>query len=118
MPIPDPHGFAQDWIAAWNAHDLDGILAHYAESVVLTSPAAARVLNEPCGIVTGIGALRSYFQRGLEAFPNLYFELLEVYAGLSSIVVVFSNQRGTRTAEFMEFDAAGKIIRVVANYSD
>ena len=37
--------------------------------------------------------------------------------GLSSIVVCYKNQKGTRTAEFMEFGKNGKIIRVVANYS-
>jgi hypothetical protein len=36
---------------------------------------------------------------------------------LSSIVLYYENQRGTRTGEFMEFDADGKVVRVVANYS-
>ena len=48
---------------------------------------------------------------------NLHFELLDVMCGLSSIVVCYKNQKGTRTAEFMEFGKSGKIIRVVANYS-
>ena len=34
--------------------------------------------------------------------------------GLSSIVVCHKNQKGTRTAEFMEFGKNGRIIRVVA----
>ena len=110
--------FAQTWIAAWNSHDLDRILSHYSENVTLASPAAAKLLNDPSGTVTGLPALRAYFQRGLEAFPNLHFELLDVFAGLTAIVLVFKNQRGTRTAEFMEFDAGGKIVRVIANYSD
>jgi hypothetical protein len=118
MPNPtEAHPFAQDWIAAWNSHDLDRILAHYAPSVTLTSPAAAKLLNDPSGTVTGDAALRDYFQRGLDAFPNLHFELLDVLAGLSSVVLLFNNQRGTHTAEYMELDSAGKIIRVVANYS-
>jgi hypothetical protein len=29
----------------------------------------------------------------------------------------YLNQKSTKTAEFMEFDASGKIVRVVANYS-
>ena len=29
-----PDAFAAEWIAAWNAHDLDRILAHYAEGIV------------------------------------------------------------------------------------
>ena len=37
--------------------------------------------------------------------------------GLSSIVVCYKSDKGTRTAEFMEFAKNGKIIRVVPNYS-
>ena len=114
---PDPKAFAQHWIAAWNSHDLDAILRHYDESVVLTSPAAAKILGDPSGVVRGIAALRAYFQRGLDAFPNLRFELFNVMSGLSSVVLCFKNQNGTTTAEFMEFAPNGKILRVVANYS-
>jgi hypothetical protein len=42
---------------------------------------------------------------------------VDVMCGLSSMVVCYKNQKGTRTAEFMEFAKNGKIIRVVANYS-
>lgn len=109
--------FADHWIAAWNSHDLDAILSHYESDVVLTSPVAARILNDPSGTVRGIVQLRSYFQRGLEVYPNLRFELLEVMYGLSSVVIFYVNQKDTKTAEFMEFGVSGKIKRVVANYS-
>ena len=109
--------FAQEWIDAWNSHDLDAILSHYAPDVVLTSPVAARVLGEPSGRVAGQENLRSYFRRGLEVYPNLTFELLDVLAGLSSVVLYYKNQSGTRSGEFMEFGDDGKIVRVVANYS-
>jgi hypothetical protein len=109
--------FAREWIAAWNSLDLDAILSHYANDVVLTSPVASRFLNDPSGTVRGKAGLRSYFQRGLEAYPNLRFELLDVMIGLSSVVLCYINQKGTKTAEFMEFDESGKVGRVVANYS-
>jgi ketosteroid isomerase-like protein len=109
--------FADHWVAAWNSHDLDAILSHYESDVVLTSPVAARILNDPSGTVKGIVQLREYFQRGLEAYPNLRFELLDVMYGISSIVLCYVNQKGTKTAEFMEFEASGKVNRVVANYS-
>jgi len=108
--------FAEEWVAAWNSHDLEAILAHYAADVVLTSPVAARLLNDASGNVTGKQALRAYFQRGLEAYPNLSFELLDVLWGLSSVVLYYANQKGTKTGEFMEFDAHRKVVRVVANY--
>lgn len=117
MPIEEALEFARAWIAAWNSHDLEAILSHYHENVVLTSPVAAKLLNDPSGTVRGKAALRAYFKRGLEAFPNLHFDLHDVMFGLSSIVLCYRNQRATKTAEFMEFDDSGKIIQVVANYS-
>ena len=109
--------FAHAWVQGWNSHDLDAVMSHYAPKVVLTSPTAAKLLNDPSGIVSGKQALRSYFQRGLEAYPNLTFELLDVMWGVSSVVLYYVNQKGTKTAEFMEFDMNQKVVRVVANYS-
>lgn len=109
--------FARRWVAAWNSHDLDVIMSHYDADVVLTSPVAAKILDDASGTVVGNAALREYFQRGLQLYPNLRFELLDVMCGLSSVVICYRNQKGTRTAEFMEFGESAKVIRVVANYS-
>lgn len=109
--------FADDWIRAWNAHDLDDIMSHYASDVVLTSPTAANLLNDPSGTVAGKEALRRYFERGLAAYPNLAFELLDVMRGISSVVLYYVNQKGTKSGEFMELDANLKVVRVVANYT-
>jgi len=110
-------GLAAHWIRAWNAHDLDEIMSHYADDVVLVSPAAAGILKDPSGTVAGKDALRAYFKRGLEAYPNLKFVLLDVLWGVSSVVLYYTNQKGTKTGEFMEIDANGKVVRVVANYN-
>jgi hypothetical protein len=109
---------ANHWVAAWNAHNLDLIMTHYEEAVELTSPAAARLLGTPDGKVAGKGNLRAYFQRGLEAYPELQFRLEDVLWGMNSAVLYYVNQKGTHTAEFMELSATGKVARVVANYSD
>ena len=109
--------FAKEWVLAWNSGDLDAILSHYGPEVVLTSPVAAKLLNDASGTVRGKEALRGYFKRGLEAYPGLAFELLDVMWGVSSVVLYYRNQRGTKTGEFMELDAHRKAIRVVANYS-
>jgi len=53
---------ANEWIAAWNAHDLDAILTHYDEAVELTSPVAAQLLGIPGGKVSGKANVSAYFQ--------------------------------------------------------
>jgi predicted ester cyclase len=108
---------ANHWVAAWNAHDLDQIMSHYEDGVTLTSPVAARLLGIADGSVIGKANLRAYFERGLTAFPDLSFKLEDVLWGLSSVVLYYTNQRGTRTAEFMELGAGGKVARVVAHYN-
>jgi predicted ester cyclase len=108
---------ADHWVAAWNAHDLDLIMAHYEEGIELTSPIAAQLLGTPDGKVVGKANLRAYFQRGLEAYPDLHFHLEDVLWGVNSVVLCYKNQKETRTAEFMELSATGKVARVVANYS-
>jgi predicted ester cyclase len=108
---------ANHWVAAWNAHDLDLIMTHYEDAIELISPVAARLLGTPDGKVAGKPNLRAYFQRGLEAYPELHFRLEDVLWGINSIVLYYTNQKGTRTGEFMELSASGKAVRVVANYS-
>jgi hypothetical protein len=109
--------FARGWIAAWNAHDLESILAHYDDAVELTSPVAIEVLGAPDGGVSGKTNLKTYFERGLEVHAGLRFHLEDVLWGLNSIVLYYRNQKGSHTAEFMEFSRSGRVARVVANYN-
>jgi ketosteroid isomerase-like protein len=108
---------ANHWAEAWNSHDLDAIMEHYDDDVELTSPVAAQLLGVPEGRVAGRAAVRAYFQRGLQAYPELRFELQDVLWGLNSLVLYYTNQKGTKTAEFMELFPAGQVARVVAHYS-
>jgi predicted ester cyclase len=91
-------------------------MEHYEDAIELTSPVAARLLGSSDGKVIGKANLRAYFQRGLEAYPEIDFRLEDVLWGVTSVVLYYTNQKGTRTAEFMELSARGKVTRVVANY--
>jgi predicted ester cyclase len=92
-------------------------MTHYEDAVELTSPVAARLLGTADGKVVGKASLREYFRRGLQAYHELHFKLEDVLCGVNSVVLYYTNQTGTRTAEFMELSAQGKVARVVANYS-
>lgn len=116
MTRDEAWSLANHWVAAWNSHDLDSIMEHYEDAIELTSPVAARLLGSSDGKVIGKANLRAYFQRGLEAYPELDFRLEDVLWGVTSVVLYYTNQKGTRTAEFMELSARGKVTRVVANY--
>jgi ketosteroid isomerase-like protein len=113
----DAWRLANHWAAAWNAHDLEAILDHYEDTVELTSPAATQLLGTTEGKITGKANLRDYFRRGLDAYPELHFQIEDVLWGISSVVLYYRNQKGTRTAEFMELSLSGKVARVVAHYN-
>jgi len=109
---------AQDWIAAWNARDLERILTHYTEDVELISPIVAKLTDRTESSVRGKTALREYFERGLQAYPTLRFEFVRLYPGVRSCVVEYHSINNLRTAEMMEFDEQGKVRRVLAHYHD
>ena len=117
MTRDEAWNLANRWVAAWNAHDLDLIMTHYDEAIELTSPVAAQLLGASGGKVVGKANLKTYFQRGLEAFPELRFHLEDVLWGVNSLVLYYTNQKGSRTGEFMELSALGRVARVVAHYS-
>ena len=111
--------FAQDWIDAWNGHDIERILSHYDDDddVTLASPVALRLVND--GVLRGKAALRDYFTRGLEAYPNLRFDLIDTFWGIETIILYFSsNFRSSKTAEVMLLNPSGKVTRVWANYNE
>jgi predicted ester cyclase len=53
----------------------------------------------------------------VKAFPDLHFELIDVFWGGETIVVVYANNvRNGKSAEVMQLNPAGKVCRVWANY--
>ena len=101
MTTPAPAEFATRWIAAWNARDIEAVLADYADDVVFTSPTAARFVPESGGTIRGKEALRGYWEVALQANPDLHFELLGVYVGVDTVVLHYQNQDGGLVSEVL-----------------
>jgi len=95
--------FANEWIAHWNARDVEAVLSHFADDVVFTSPTALRFVPESGGIVHGKDALRSYWTVALNGIPDLHFELVATYVGIDIIVINYRNQRGVLVNEVLTF---------------
>lgn len=75
MPTPDPQSYADQWVQAWNAHDVEAVLEHFPGDVVFTSPVAARVVPDSGGVVRGKAGLREYWTAALKLLPNLHFDV-------------------------------------------
>jgi hypothetical protein len=110
--------FAHDWITAWNTHDLDRIMAHYAEELDFSSPVIQQRGISAEGIIRTKPLLRDYFARGLKSYPNLTFILEYVLVGVNSVVLHYHRSIDSLVAsEYMELDGDGHVHRVRAHYS-
>ncbi|GAB6139275.1 nuclear transport factor 2 family protein [Methylosoma difficile] len=107
--------FAADWIGAWNQHDLERILAHYAEDFEMASPVIIKLADEPSGVLKGKPAVARYWSQALALFPDLYFELTATLVGVNSITLCYQGVSGA-AAEVLHFNAEGKVARAFAHY--
>ena len=113
----DAAAFAHDWIEAWNTHDIERVLSHYADDVVLISPRVREMLGEASGAVRGKQALRQYFSRGLARRPDLHFAFEAVDAGVDSIVLRYLSYDDRKVSELMVFDPEGLVHEVRAHWN-
>ncbi len=109
--------FAADWVAAWNAHDLDRILAHYAEDFEMTSPVIVQIAGEPSGTLRGKQAVGVYWRKALQLIPDLQFELISLLVGVGSVTLYYKGARGRLAAEVFHFGPDRKVVKAFAHYA-
>lgn len=111
--------FANEWINAWNSHDLDLILSHYSDDFTITTPIALSLFPESKGIVKGKEAVKAYWKVGLERIPNLKFELLDVLVGINGLTLYYKNTAtGRKSAEMMHFNSDLKVNKAHVHYTE
>ncbi|MGV8935467.1 MAG: nuclear transport factor 2 family protein [Gallionellaceae bacterium] len=108
--------FATDWIASWNAHDLDRVLAHYADDFEMSSPVIIKLAGESSGTLKGKDKVGAYWAKALQLIPDLNFELLSTLVGVNSITLYYKGARGP-SAEVFHFNRDGKVFKAYAHYA-
>jgi ketosteroid isomerase-like protein len=112
-----PSILAPEWIAAWNSHDLDRVMAFYTDDFEMSSPHIVTIVGEPSGRLHGKPAIRAYWEKALGLYPGLHFTLETLYTGANSMVICYTNQAGGRSAEIIFFNDEGKCFRSAGNYA-
>ena len=107
--------FAQDWIDAWNSHDLERILSHYTDDFEMQSPVIIEVAGEQSGTLKGKEKVGAYWIQALQQVPNLHFELVATLIGVNSITLYYNGVRGA-SAEVFHFNQYRKVTRAYAHY--
>lgn len=107
--------FVAEWMAAWNSHDVERILEHYADDVEYFSPFIA-ALAQPDGPgadgrLVGKDAVRAYFAAALEKYSELHFDPpMHVAAGAGSVSFVYQSVKGLTAVETLVFAAGSRIV--------
>jgi hypothetical protein len=107
--------FVAEWMGAWNSHDLDRILGHYADDVEYFSPFIAQ-LAEPGGPgadgrLVGKSLVRAYFATALARNPDLHFEVpAHVAVGSGSVSFVYTSIKSLTAVETLVFAPGSTIV--------
>lgn len=109
--------FADEWIAAWNAHDLARVLRHYAEDFAMSSPRIIDFVGDPTGVLQGKPAVARYWEKALGAIPDLRFELLGIFVGSQGLSLHYRNQAGRTVVEVFTLRADGLVQSAAAYYA-
>lgn len=113
MPPINPTAFATAWAAAWNARDLDSVLAHFADDVVFSTPKALDVVGRPT--VRGKAAVRAYWEAALGRITHLRFEVVRTTwdPAAAELAIIYDreiNQGRDRALELLRFGPSGLVV--------
>src|SRR5260221_8994606 len=107
---------AEQWIAAWNARNLDAIMEQYAPSIRFTAPTVISRWNKTDGILIGRDELHRHFKRGLDLAPHLHFELIDVLMGVDGVTIIYRRETGALVADVVVLDENYQGVEVHAYY--
>ena len=83
----------------------------------MVSPLVSVLTGSDDNTIAGKAALRNYFTAGLEKYPELRFEPIELFVGVDSLVLQYRSAGGNLAAEVGFLDSHDKITRYFAHYT-
>lgn len=103
------HQFADQWIAAFNSHDLERICSFYTDDFTMTSPSIRERMRVENGTLKGRDQARSYWEKSLALQPPLLFVLKGVFVGIDTVVVHYESINRKLVCETFTFNSQGGI---------
>lgn len=97
---------AQRWFAAFNAHDLEALLALYANDAQHYSPKLKVLRPETNGLITGKDALRAWWRDAFDRLPTLRYEVVKLTADAEQVFMEYirhmQGEEDLRVGEVLE----------------
>lgn len=104
---------ALTWFEAFNAHDLEKLLALYDQEAEHFSPKLKIRQPETLGLIKGKAALRAWWQDSFDRLPTLNYEVKKLTADEEQVFMEYirhvSDEEDLRVGEVLEIKK-GKIV--------
>lgn len=108
-----PEQLGRAWLDAFNAHDVEALVALYAEDCTHTSPKIRALHPQTGGKLVGKAALRAWWSDAMTRLPGLRYELERVTANEERVVLEYlrhaPNDAPLPVAEAFDVEA-GRIV--------
>lgn len=85
----DPGDVARRWLAAFNAGDVEALIALYAEDAVHESPKVRKAVPGSDGRLVGKAAMRDWWQDAFNRLPGMAYELTALTSDSSRAVIEY-----------------------------
>ncbi|HEY3941107.1 MAG TPA: nuclear transport factor 2 family protein [Acidimicrobiales bacterium] len=112
----DTRRHADRWIAAWNDHDIDAIMASYSEDVDFVASTVVQRWSREDGRLRGKAELRRHFELGLELAPHLRFTEESFLTSPAGYALLYRRENRNRVLDAVELNSNGEAARVRAFY--
>ena len=84
-----PEALGRAWLDAFNAHDVERLIALYADDCTHTSPKIRALHPETGGKLVGKAALRTWWTDAIKRLPGLRYELVRLTANDERVVLEY-----------------------------
>jgi hypothetical protein len=106
-----------DWIDAWNEHDLDRIMSHYSDDIEYVANTVFSRWHKPDGKLQGKEELREHFRLALLVAPQLRFTLKNVFSAPHGYAFHYERENGNHVLNVVELDVMGLMKKAQVFYS-
>lgn len=109
--------FANEWMEAWNTHDLPRVLKHYTDDFEMSSPLMIQMGLSETGTLKGKQLIGEYWQKGLAKYPDLHFKIIDVLSSVNSVIIYYHTINNKLSAELFIFNDQGKVYKSAGHYN-
>ncbi len=107
MSVEHPNKLiAHRWFAAFNAHDLEALLALYADDAQHFSPKLKVRQPETNGLIRGKAALRAWWRDAFDRLPSLRYDVIKLTADEEQVFMEYTRhvqgEEDLRVGEVLE----------------